>query len=52
MKPDDNYLDLLNDELLVVQSRLLEAEKEAKPIIKKQIREIKRDIQRNSKKTD
>lgn len=45
------YLATLRDELADAKRRLAAADPEGIPVIRKQIREISRDILRNSKKT-
>ena len=48
----ESYLNVLVDELEHAKLRLRLSEKEGEKIIKRQIREIKRDIQRNSMKNE
>lgn len=43
-------LKTLNDELAFMESRLLNCDQEARPVILSSIRQIKRDIKRNTAK--
>lgn len=48
----EEYIKVLNDELQDAKRRLSLSDKEGRNIIKKQIKEIERDIQRNSMKME
>lgn len=50
LKEAESYSKVLSDELNHAKSRLQLSEKEGKRIIKRQIKEIERDIRRNSMK--
>ena len=52
IKESELYSKVLSDELNHAKLRLQSSEKEGRKIIKQQIREIKRDIQRNSMKIE
>lgn len=47
-----SYIDLLKDELSDAKRRYRAAGKEGRPVVAEQIRQIKRDIQRNSMKSE
>ncbi len=48
----EEYIKVLNDELQDAKRRLRLSDEEGQHVIKKQIKEIKRDIERNSMKME